>query len=150
MTLAGSIRDVLYDDWALTGDLEKANVAFPEKDWYDLDYAGQPQITVTKLAEPMYENYFTSPGGTLIAHSYPRFVVNCWLHIQEGSDGTTESQQIEDLVNEVFRIILLERDNIADMRPVVPVDSGTFRGKVEPKEPSILRYEITLIGAHDA
>ena len=150
MTLAGSIRDALYNDWSLTGDLDKANIAFPEKDWYDLDYAGQPQITVTKLTEPVHKFFFSTTGGTLIAHTYPRFVVNCWLHISEGSDGTNESQQIEDLVDEVFRIILAERDNIADLRPVVPVDSGTFRGKVEPKEPSLLRYEITLIGAHDA
>jgi hypothetical protein len=148
MTNAGSIAAALYNNWSLTGAGTKTAIAFGTvKDWFDPKYAGKPQISVSDLVEPKGK-YFKSAGGTLRVHSYPRYTVNCWVPLKVGVVGTAESQLIEDMRYEVCRIIVAKRSVISDFTPLVPVDMGVPRHEVNG-EPRILRYEITLLGAHD-
>lgn len=148
MTLCGSISQKLFSEWSLTGAGTKSAIAFGTlKDWFDPAYAHTPQITVSDLTEPN-GRYFAQPNGTLLMHSYPRYVVNCWVPIPRGNVGTAESQLAEDMRYEACRIILSQRSNIANFQPIVPVDMGVPRHELNG-EPRVLRYEITLIGAHD-
>lgn len=95
----------------------------------------------------LYNNSLSSQNR-ISMHSYPRYVVNCWVPIPRGNVGTAESQLAEDMRYETCRIILSQRSNIADFQPIVPVDMGVPRHELNG-EPRVLRYEITLIGAHD-
>jgi hypothetical protein len=59
-----------------------------------------------------------------------------------------EAVLIEDMRFEVTRIIVAKRNDIASFSPIVPVDNGVPHHELNA-EPRILRYEITLLGAHD-
>ncbi len=147
MTLAGSIAASLYANWNLTGSAARANIAFGTlKDWFDPTFAHMPQITVSDLTEP--KGQFFNNGGTLIMHSYPRYVVNVWVPIPRGNVGNVESQLAQDMRYEAARIIMAQRSSIGNFQPIVPEDAGVPRHELNG-EPRILRYEITLIGAHD-
>ncbi len=141
MTLAGSIKTVLYDNWNLSGDLAKAKIRFSETGWFDATYASYPQIVVSELAEPIGGYY----GGSY--QTYPRFLVNLWLQIPRGAKGTAEAQNIEDMRYEVLEIIQSKKNDVATFRPLVPIDVGTPRHELD-RDPRMLRYEITLLGAH--
>ena len=147
MTLAGSIRSSLSTNWALTGNLAKGSIVFAQKSWYDYEAASQPQITVSPLVETV-GGYYSNTNGSFSTQNYAQFVVNCWLAIPRGAVGTAEAQMIEDMRFEVCRIILAERNSIADFKPIVPTDYGVPLHENE-NQPRILRYEITLLGAHE-
>lgn len=149
ITLAGSVAATLYSAWSLSGAGTKTLIAFGTlKDWFDPAYAAKPQITVSDLTEPNGKYFLQADGGTLQMHSYPRYIVNVWVPIPRGNVGTAESQLAEDMRYETCRIILANRNSIADFKPIVPQDTGTPRHELNG-EPRVLRYEITLIGAHD-
>ena len=148
MTLAGSIAAALYNNWSLSGAGTKTAITFGTlKDWYNPTYASSPQITVSDLTE-IENKFFLSNGGTLQIHSYPRYVVNCWVPIPRGCIGTSESQLAEDMRYEVCRIICAKRRNIATFNVITPENLGIPLHEVNA-EPRILRYEVTLVGAHD-
>ena len=147
MTLAGSILNCLSDNWELTGDGAKEKLHFSEKDWFDTSVPNKSQVSVSLLVERIGK-FLSNEGGTLTLHSYPQFLVNCWVPIPRGAKGTAEAQLIEDMRYEVTRIITANRNSIADFSPIVPMDQGTPLHEVN-KEPRVLRYEITLMGAHD-
>jgi hypothetical protein len=146
-TLTGSISSTLYNNWNLTGIGTKTLIRFGSLGWYENNYPIQPQVTVSNLAEPK-GRYFLNPGGSLLIHSYPRYVVNCWVPIPRGANGTAEVQLAEDMRYEVARIIVVQRNSIGDLSPVVPDDLGVPHHELD-KEPRCLRYELTLIGAHN-
>lgn len=146
MTTAGSISAALYSNWSLTGIGTKTLIHFGSAGWYESNYP-QPQISVSNLAEPK-GRFFLDAGGSLLIHSYPRYVVNCWVPIPRGAEGTAEVQLIEDMRYEVARIIVNQRNSIGDLSPIVPDDLGFPRHELD-KEPRCLRYELTLIGAHN-
>jgi len=141
MTLAGSIKTVLYDNWSLTGNLAQAKVHFADSGWFAGSVAYKPQVVVSDIAEPI-GGYF---GGSL--HLYPRYVVNCWLQIPRGAQGTLEAEYIENMRYEVLDIIRDNKTSIGDFVVIVPSDAGTPRHELTGT-PRILRYEITLVGAH--
>ena len=145
-TLAGSISSTLYNNWALTGIGTKTLIRFGSLGWYENNYP-QTQVTVTDLTEPKGK-FFLDPSGSLIIHSYPRYIVNCWVPIPRGTNGTAEIQLAEDMRYEVSRIILANRNSIGDFSPIVPEDLGIPHHELD-KEPRCLRYEITLNGAHN-
>lgn len=147
MTLAGSILTALSDNWSLTGAGTKSAIHFATKNWYDTAYTMKPQVSVSDLAEAEHK-FFLSHGGTLIIHSYPRYVVNCWVPIPRGASGTSESQLCEDMRYEVCRIVAANRGSVASLTSLVPSNLGVPLHEVNA-EPRILRYEITLVGAHD-
>jgi hypothetical protein len=134
-------------NWGLTGDGAVDKIGFSEKDWFDFALVGQPQITVSHLND-LPGRFLSNPGGTLLLHSYPKFVVNCWVPIASGAAGTDEAELIEAMRFEVCRIVLANRNGIADFKPIVPVDEGLPLHEITAN-PRILRYEITLVGAHD-
>lgn len=147
MTLAGSISAALKSGWSLTGAGTVTAIAFPSKDWYDSQYASKPQVTVSHLTDPPAK-YFAVSGGSMLMHSNPRFVVNCWVPILRGASGTAEASLIEDMRREVTRIIIANRNSIADFNPIVPENEGTPHHEVNGT-PAMLRYEITLVGTQD-
>jgi hypothetical protein len=142
VTLAGSIKAALSSEWALTGDLAKTEIRFADSGWFDREYASDPQVVVSELAEPIGRFFGT------IMHSYPRYLVNCWLPIPQGNNGTAEAQQIEDMRYEVTRIVWAKRADISPLTMIVPQDHGIPRHELDGT-PRILRYEITLIGVQD-
>ena len=147
MTLCGSISAVLYSAWTLSGAGTKTAIHFgTEKSWYDAEFAAYPQVTVSDLAEPKGRHFKTN--GTLLMHSYPRYVVNVWVPVEIGVLGTAETQLAEDMRYEVCRVILSNRDAIGNFKSIVPLDAGIARHELVG-EPRMLRYEITLSGAHD-
>ncbi len=81
-------------------------------------------------------------------HSYPRYIVNCWVPIPRGDCGTAYAQLAEDMRYEVARIIVACRNSIGDLAPIVPENLGVARHELD-REPRCLRYELTLIGAHN-
>lgn len=145
-TLAGSISSTLYNNWALTGIGTKTLIRFGSTGWYENRYP-QAQVTVSNLAEP-HGKFFLDSSGSLIIHSYPRYTVNCWVPIPRGANGTAEAQLAEDMRYEVARIIVNKRNSIGDLSPVVPDDLGIPHHELDV-EPRCLRYEVTLIGAHN-
>jgi hypothetical protein len=140
MTLAGSIKTSLASNWALTGDLASTKVHFADSGWFDSNYASYPQIVVTQMVEPIGGYYSSS------LHLHPRFVVNCWLQIPRGANGTVESQYIEDMRYEVVRIINENRTMLGTNTIIIPRDAGIPRHELS-MEPRILRFEIGLLGA---
>jgi hypothetical protein len=84
----------------------------------------------------------------MLLHSNPQYIVNCWVPILQGVKGTVEAQLIEDMRHEVTRIIVAKRNEIADFKPLMPENEGVPHHEINGT-PSILRYEITLIGTHD-
>jgi hypothetical protein len=74
-------------------------------------------------------------------------VVNCWVPIPPGEAGTDEAELIEAMRYEVSRVVLANRNSIADLEPIVPKDEGVARHELNG-QPRLLRYEITLLGAH--
>ena len=91
--------------------------------------------------------FFLNQGGTLTPQSYAYFAVNCWVPIAVGTPGTVEAELIEAMRYEVSRVILANRNSIADFDPIVPKDEGLARHELNG-QPRLLRYETTLIGAH--
>jgi hypothetical protein len=148
LTLCGSISAVLAANWSLTGAGTVTAIAFPEKDWYDSQYASKPQITVSHLIDPP-ARYFALHGGSINMHSNPRYIVNLWVPILQGCKGTAEAQLIENMRHEVARIILANKNSIASFNPIVPENEGVPHHEINGT-PAILRYEITLIGTHDS
>lgn len=149
LTLEGSIRAALVSGWSLTGEAEVTKkVVFPTKNWHDSDYLSQPQITVTHLAEGSGKFFTGTADGRLLMHTNPLYLVNVWVPIPRGANGDAETVLIEQLRVEVNRVILAAKSSVADFRPLVPKDSGRPLHELD-REPRILRYEITLIGAHD-
>lgn len=147
MTLCGSIIASLYNSWSLSNAGSKIAIHFgTEKDWYNPTYASYPQISVSPLVEPS-GHYFLS-NGTLQMHSYPRYLVNVWVPLKAGVPGTAEMQLAEDMRYEVCRCILANRSSIGDFKPIVPEDTGRAIHELNG-DPRMLRYEITLVGAHD-
>ena len=147
MTLSGSISAVLAANWSLTGNGTVTAIAFPSKDWYDAQYASKPQVTVSHLTDPPAK-YFANPSGSMLMHSNPRYVVNCWVPIPHGSRGTVEAELVEDMRREVSRIIISKRSDIASFAPLIPEDEGRPLHEINGT-PMMLRYEITLVGTQD-
>ena len=141
MTLAGSLSTLLSDNWALTGDLATSKIHFSTA-WYDSSYV-KPQVTVTHLSSPVGGFFGTV---NLVLHS--RFVVNCWLQIPRGSPGATEKTQIEDIREEVLRIVNAKRHDINSFANVVPLDEGVPHHELD-QTPRNLRYEITVFGVEN-
>jgi hypothetical protein len=147
VTLCGSISAILYSAWALSGAGTKTAIHFgTEKSWYDPKFAAYPQISVSDLTEP--KGFYFNLNGTLLMHSYPRYLVNVWVPIKAGNIGTAETQLAEDMRFETCRIILANRNSIGDFKPIVPQDAGTPHHELNG-DPRMIRYEITLVGAHD-
>jgi len=137
----------LKSGWSLSGAGTVTAIAFPSKDWYDSQYASKPQVTVSHLIDPP-ARYFANPGGSLLMHSNPRYVVNIWVPILRGASGTVEASLIEDMRREVARIIIANRSSIASFNPIVPENEGTPHHEINGT-PAMLRYEITLVGTQD-
>ena len=131
---------MLASEWALLWRFAADQIRFSEARWFDREHAGHPQVVVSEFAEPI-TRYF----GTYM-HSYPRYLVNCWLPIPSGPNGTAEAQLIEDMRYEVSRIVWTKRADISPLTMIVPQDHGVPRHELDGT-PRILRYEITLIGA---
>lgn len=147
MTQAGSILAALQTNWSLTGNAGTANVAFIEREWFDAKYASRPQITVSHLFDPP-TRYFKCDGGTLLMHTNPHYAANVWVPVPVGAVGTAETQLIDDMRLEIARIILSQKNAIGDFSLIVPRDSGVPMHELD-KQPRMLRYEVTLIGAID-
>ena len=145
-TLLGSISSTLYSNWNLTGAGTKTLIRFGSTGWYENNYP-KPQITVSNLAEPKGK-FFLDSSGSMIIHSYPNYVVNCWVPIPRGGNGTAQAQLADDMRYEVARIIVNKRNSIGDLAPVVPDDLGVAHHELDV-EPRMLRYEVTLTGAHN-
>ncbi len=147
MTSCGSISAILASTWALTGASAKNNIHFEtEKDWFNPAHISKPQITVSTLVEP--KGHIFKSNGTLIMHSYPRYSLNIWVPIPRGNLGTAETQLADDMRYEAARIILANRTSIGDFIMITPEDAGIAHHEMD-KEPRMLRYELTLIGAHE-
>ncbi len=147
MTLAGSILSVLNSNWGLTGSLAGSLIVFSGTNWFDSDYLGKPQISVTHILEsPIH--YFKCDGGTLLAHASPKFAVNCWVPIPAGSKGTLEAQWVEDMRFEVSRIIIHKRSSVGGFSLITPQDEGIPLHELDETK-RLLRYEVTLIGVID-
>ena len=138
MTLAGSLSALLEDNWSLTGDLRKVKISFGT-DWYDKSNV-KPQVVVSPLASP-YGQFF----GTSTVTLHHTFVVNCWLRIPRGSNGSTEKTNIESIRQEVFDLVNGNRHGINSLDIIVPLDEGTPRHELN-STPQILRYELTVFG----
>jgi hypothetical protein len=144
LTNANSVLSVLQANWGLTGSLAGTKIYFSPSQWFDAAHATQPQVTVSDRSD-VVSRYF---GGS-IRYSYARFNVNVWVQVPRGNlAGTVESQQAEDMRNEVAKIIMDKRTAISPFVNIVPEDEGVPLHEVEGAVPRLLRYQISLIGAH--
>lgn len=139
MTLAGSLSALLESEWNLSGDLASTKLKFGE-DWYDASELDKPQIIVTPLSSPVAQFF-----GTAITTLHHRFVINMWLRIPAGADGSDEKDDIEDIREEVFRIINHNRHDIDSFEIIVPLDEGVPRHELD-STPRVLRYEMVIFG----
>ena len=131
MTQAGSIKARLESQWNLSGDLATSKLHFDEG-WYDGKVA-KPQLTVTELVRPP-GHFF---GSITVYH--PRHLINCWIRIPMGAIGETEYGWMEDMVEEIHRI--LDRGTFTPFGILVPEDGRALHEL--DSTPRMLRYEVT-------
>jgi len=139
-----SIRGVLYDNWALTGALAKANIRF-STGWLEED-AEFPHITVTEvmsLDEPFELGY----GVVRVSGTYQ---IDCWVQISRETakgPGLAKAQRWA-MVEEVKRILRANLTGVGDLQYVVLDQLGRSLDEVD-RSPPLLRYSLQVSAIYD-
>lgn len=144
-SVAEQIRDMLEENWALTGELRAHKVEF-SVGWFNANVPDKHQITVRHLfAGPMKYFGATADNVHLTMMNHSRYVVNCWVIVRRGESGDEGEDVIEAMRREVVQILNLKRTCfVPPVGLVIPLDFGRALHEWD-RTPRILRYEISVM-----
>jgi len=144
-SVAEQIRDMLEENWALTGDLRAHKVEF-SVGWYNAKVPDKHQVTVRHSFDGPVKYFGATADNihlTIMIHA--RYVVNCWFIIRRGESGDEEEDRIEDMRREVMQILNTKRTCfVPPVGLVIPLDGGRALHEWD-RTPRILRYEISVM-----
>jgi len=144
-SVAEQIRDMIRENWALTGELRAHKVEF-SVGWFNAKVPDKHQVTVRHaFAGPMKYFGATEDNIHLTMLNHSRYVVNCWLIVRRGESGDEGEDLIEAMRREVVQILNANRTCfVPPVGLVVPLDFGRALHEWD-RTPRILRYEITVL-----
>lgn len=144
-SVAEQIRDMLEENWALTGELRAHKMEF-SVGWYNAKVPDKHQVTVRhSFAGPMKYFGATADNVHLTMMNHSRYVVNCWVIVRRGESGDEGEDVIEAMRLEVVQILNLKRTCfVPPVGLVIPLDLGRALHEWD-KTPRILRYEISVM-----
>ena len=143
-SVAMQIKDMLENNWSLTGDLAVAEMRF-EAGWYNADYANNPQVTVSPLLSGDME-YFGKTLDHNDMHYISRdvYAVSIWFMIPSGSEGANEETNLDLIKNEIIRILINQTSSFPPpLGRVLPINRGRNLSMFN-RVPRLLRWEIPV------
>lgn len=152
MTLAGSLLAYIQNEWTETNPAA-ASIHFTP-DWIDTKKIMHPQLVVSYMMENRLEQWTT--GGSIDIRMTPRFLINVARFIKTGSPGTAETLEIENMKQEVNRILMYGFNkapgkyggSLGSIRIAMPWGPWT-RLSDRDVQPPMYRYELTVTATED-
>lgn len=152
MTLAGSLLAYIQNEWTETNP-PAASVHFTP-DWVNTKKLLYPQVVVSDMMENRLEQW--TSGGSIDIRMSHRFLVNVVNFIKTGSPGTAESLQVENMKQEVNRILMYGfgkspskyGGSLGALRIAMPWGPWT-RLSESDVQPPMYRFELTVTANED-
>ena len=145
-TIEEQVATMLQNNWSLLGNVAVGNCHF-DTGWFDAKLGRdlKPQITVRHLFSPEPLWFGPSPSHVDLHYiSWDKYAVNLWHRFREGQEGVNERREIEQMRDEVFRILNNQRESFPPpIGLVLPLDRGTPLHEFNVT-PRLLRYELII------